>query len=91
MNRYAKAPSSVTARTFDPNEGASAVDAQLEDLRRSVAALEVEIDAIAAEPNAHSGTVPGARLASDFVTAKRGEIQRLNARLAEIERLLSAG
>jgi len=91
MNRYAKAPSPVPAQTFDPNEGASAVDAQLEDLRRSVAALEVEIDAIAAEPNAHRGTAPGARVASDLVTAKKGEIERLNARLEEIERLLSAG
>lgn len=105
MNRYAKARSSVQARTFDPTDAASPPDPriqpatasrrkaleQFEELRRSIAALDTEIDEIAIKAHARSGTVPSAQAAPDFVAEKRCEIQRLNARLEEIERLLSAG
>ncbi|OAP36346.1 hypothetical protein AU381_17685 [Sinorhizobium glycinis] len=70
----------------------SPVRQQITDIGERIAELEAEIDAIATEAHTAVGTLPGAdriETAKDVVAEKREEIQRLKARLKEIERLVA--
>lgn len=62
----------------------------IEELRHSIAALETEVDAMASMAHAASGAPSGIQ-AKDLVAVKRDELERLNARLEEIELLLTEG
>ncbi|ASY60180.1 MULTISPECIES: hypothetical protein [Sinorhizobium] len=73
-------------------ETSGTVRQQITDLQERIAELEAEIDAIATEAHTAIGTLPGAdriETAKDVVTEKRDEIQRLRARLEEIQRLVA--
>lgn len=62
----------------------------IEELRHSIAALETEVDAMASMAHAASGAPSGIQ-GKDLVAVKRDELERLNARLEEIELLLTEG
>ncbi|HXV31592.1 MAG TPA: hypothetical protein VD840_14795 [Sinorhizobium sp.] len=102
MNKHAKAQASPDAQPlYSPDiekptaawpaatsQGTvqGTVEEQLDALRRRIAALDSEIDAI--------GTSPGAeRIATTkgFIEDKRAEIQRLKTSLDKIEQSLVAG
>ncbi len=109
MKKHGKARSSSTvARPLDPPGVDEPIDAwgrhttrsqmtipqQITDLRKRIAELEAEIDAIATEAHTAIGTLPGAdriETAKDVVAEKREEIQKLKSRLEEIERLVATG